>query len=82
MVWRILTMACAHTASKSRPERTRCTPHPTAHLLTHPPTPLQVCRKKMQTSADMLCRMCHPAFRNFCDRYIVVLLCVWWCTCL
>jgi len=24
-----------------------------------------VCRKKMQTSADMLCRLCHPAFRNY-----------------
>jgi len=29
-----------------------------------------VCRKKMQTSADMLCRLCHPAFRNFCDSVV------------
>lgn len=27
-----------------------------------------VCKKKMQTSAEVLCRYCHPAFRMFADH--------------
>ncbi|KAL6763802.1 histone kinase [Haematococcus lacustris] len=29
-----------------------------------------VCRKKMQTSAEVLCRMCHNAFRDFTDTVV------------
>jgi hypothetical protein len=30
----------------------------------------RVCRKKMSTSAEMLCRMSHPAFRDFTDAVV------------